>query len=72
MHVLWGILMAVVGLFMLICGTLRSEVTVYRLMVSRSRIFLGRGDAVHRFYQLSGLIITILGSLFAMGVIWQK
>lgn len=25
MHVLWGILMAAVGLFMLVCGTLKSE-----------------------------------------------
>ena len=50
MHVLWGILMAAVGLFMLVCGTLRSEFIIYRLMVDRSRILWGQGDAVHRFY----------------------
>jgi hypothetical protein len=72
MHVLWGILMAAVGLFMLVCGTLKSEFTIYRLMVARSRILWGQGDAVHRFYQVSGLIIIVLGALFALGLIWQN
>ena len=71
-HVLWGILMAAVGLFMLVCGTLKSEFIIYRLMVARSRILWGQGDAVHRFYQVSGLIIIVLGALFALGLIWQN
>ncbi len=70
MYVLWGILMAAVGLFMLVCGTLRSEFIIYRLMVDRSRILWGQGDAVHRFYQVSGLIVIILGALWALGLIW--
>ena len=72
MHVLWGILMAAVGLFLLVCGTLKSEFYIYRLMVARSRILWGQGDAVHRFYQVSGLIIIILGVLWALGVIWAN
>ncbi len=72
MHVLWGILMAAVGLFMLVCGTLKSEFIIYRLMVARSRILWGQGDAVHRFYQVSGLIIIVLGALWALGLIWQN
>jgi len=72
MQVLWGILMAAVGLFMLVCGTRKSEFIVYRLMVSRSRILWGEGDAVHRFYQVSGLLIVILGALWALGIIWQN
>ena len=72
MHILWGILMAAVGLFMLVCGTLKSEFMIYRLMVNRSRILWGQGDAVHRFYQVGGLIVIILGALWALGVIWQK
>ena len=71
MHVLWGLLMAAVGLFMLVCGTLKSEFIIYRLMVSRSRVLWRQGDAVHRFYQVSGLIIIVLGALFALGLIWQ-
>ena len=70
MHALWGILMAAVGLFMLVCGTLKSEFIICRLMVYRSRILWGQGDAVHRFYQVSGLVVIILGALWALGVIW--
>jgi len=70
MHVLWGILRAGVGLFMLVCGTFKSEFIIYRLMVHRSRILWGQSDAVHRFYQVVGLIIVILGALWASGVIW--
>ena len=69
MHIFWGLLMAAAGLFMLVCGTAKSEFIIYRLMVHRSRIFWGQGDAVHRFYQASGLIIIVLGALWALGVI---
>jgi hypothetical protein len=62
--------MAAIGLFMLVCGTLKSEFIIYRLMVHRSRILWGQGDAVHRFYQVSGLIIVALGALWALGLIW--
>jgi hypothetical protein len=64
--------MAAVGVFMLVCGTVKSEFIVYRLMVARSRILWGKGDAVHRFYQVSGLIVIILGALWASGVMWQN
>ena len=71
MHVLWGLLMAAVGLFMLVCGTLKSEFIIYRLLVARSRILWGQGDAVHRMYQVAGLIILVLGVLWALGIIWS-
>ena len=61
--------MAVAGLFMFVCGTTKTEFIVYRLMVARSRLLWG--DAVHHFYQVCGLIIVILGVLWALGVIWQ-
>ena len=54
MHIFWGLLMAAAGLFMLVCGTMKSEFIIYRLMVARSRILWGKGDAVHRFYQSVG------------------
>ncbi len=72
MHGPWGILMSAVGLFMLVCGTLQSEFIVYRLMVHRSRMIWGPGDAVHRFYQFSGLFIIILGVLWTLGLIWPN
>jgi hypothetical protein len=63
--------MAAAGLFMLVCGTMKSEFIIYRLMVARSRILWGEGDAVHRFYQVSGPIIIILGVLWALGIFWS-
>jgi hypothetical protein len=72
MHLVWGLLMAAAGVFMFVCGTVKSDFIVYRLMVSRSRIFWGQGDTVHRFYQVVGLIVSILGVLWALGVIWPE
>jgi hypothetical protein len=72
MHILWGILMAAAGLFMLVCGTTKSEFIAYRLMVHRSRVPWGQGDAVHRFYQVIGLIVLIIGVLWALGIIWSR
>ncbi|MEC7354037.1 MAG: hypothetical protein VXY07_07535 [Planctomycetota bacterium] len=71
MNWLWGILMVAAGLFMLVSGTIKSEFIVYRLMVARSRGLWGQGNAVHRFYQVSGLMIVILGVLWATGFIWK-
>ncbi|MCO8121424.1 hypothetical protein NHH03_06720 [Stieleria sp. TO1_6] len=67
MHVLWGLLMASAGLFMLVCGTLKSNFSIYRLMVARSRLLWGEGHAVHHFYQASGLILILIGALWALG-----
>ena len=71
MNWLWGILMVAAGLFMLVSGTIKSEFIVYRLMVARSRGLWGQGNAVNRFYQVSGLMIVILGVLWATGFIWK-
>jgi len=71
MHTLWGIRMIAAGLFMLVGGTLKSEFIIYRLLVARSRLLWGEGDTVHRFYQASGLIVILLGVLWAMGIIWS-
>ena len=63
--------MVAAGLFMLACGTMKSEFIIYRLMVARSRNLWGDGDAVDRFYQVSLLILILLGVLWAAGAIWS-
>ena len=68
MNIFWGVLTAIIGLSMLVCGTMKSDIFVYRLLVARSRILWG--DAVHRFFQVSGVIVAVLGILWASGVIW--
>ena len=54
MHILWGCLIAAVGLFMVICGSTKSEFVIYRLMVARFKILWG--EKVRRFYRTVGTI----------------
>jgi len=61
MHPLWGILMIAIGLFMLICGLIKSDFIVYRLMAARSKLLWGKN--VHRFYQIVGAIVIVIGIL---------
>ena len=65
MHLLWGILIAVAGLFLLVCGSLKSNFIIYRLLVYRSKILWG--EHVHRFHQIAGIIVIIFGILFDLG-----
>lgn len=67
MHILWGCLIAAVGLFMFVSGTTKSDFIVYRLLVARSKILWG--ERVHSFYQAVGVIVVIFGVLFAAGLI---
>ena len=71
MNLLWGLSMIVIGLFFLICSTVKSEFIVYRLMVARSKLLWREENRVHRFYQFTGLIIMTLGALWALGIIWS-
>lgn len=67
MHVLWGLLMIAAGLFMVVCAGLKSQFVIYRLMVARSRMLWG--ENVHRFYQITGVIVIVFGLLVALGCI---
>ena len=64
MHVLWGILIVIAGLFLLICGSLKSEFLIYRLIVFRSKILWGEHG--HRFHQIAGAIVIVVGVLVAL------
>jgi len=67
MHLLWGILIVLAGLFLLICGRLKSHFFIYRLIVARSKILWG--DNTHRFHQIVGVIVIVFGVLVAVGYI---
>ncbi len=67
MHIFWGSLMMAVGLFMLVCASLKSEFIIYRLLVARSKILWG--ENVHRFLQVTGTMVIVFGALMAFGVI---
>ena len=67
MNVLWGCLIAALGLFLFVSGTMKSQFAVYRLLVARSRILWG--ERVHGFYQVAGVLVIAFGILFAVGVI---
>ena len=66
MHVLWGILIICVGLFLLVCGSLKSNFIIYRLFVYRSKILWG--DNVHCFHQVAGATVFVFGVLVAAGI----
>lgn len=70
MHILWGCIMAVIGVLMFICGTRKNEFVIYRLLVARSKILWG--EKVHRFYQFAGILVAIFGVLLALGYIPMK
>jgi len=55
------------GLFLLVCGSLKSNFIIYRLLVARSKILWG--DNVYRFHQITGSIVIVFGALVALGYI---
>jgi len=67
MHILWGVLIVLAGLFLLICGSLKSNFIIYRLLVARSEILWGQH--VYRFHQITGVIVIIFGVLVALNII---
>ena len=67
MNLLWGGLLILAGLFLLVCGSLQSKFFIYRLMVARSKILWG--EKVHRFHQVSGVLVITFGVLVALGLI---
>ena len=67
MHIVWGSMIVTAGLFMLVCGSLKSQFIIYRLLVARSRMLWG--ENVHRFHQVTGVIVIVFGAFVALGYI---
>ncbi len=68
MNIIWGILMALIGLFFLISAYRESDFIVYRLLAARAQLLWG--DRVHLFFKVVGLILILFGLLWAFGLIW--
>ena len=68
MNVLWGTVMMAIGASFVFWGSTGSDFVVYRYLAARSRILWG--ERVHRFYQVVGAALVVLGLLWAVGVIW--
>ncbi len=65
MHILWGALMIAAGLFLLVCGRVKSNFIIYRLLVYRSKMLWG--EKVYLFHQFAGAAVMIFGLLVALG-----
>lgn len=66
MNFVWGILMVLVGLFMIVNAYTKSDFFIYKLIVARSKLLWG--DNVHSFLLVVGVILVGLSSLFFLGV----
>ncbi|MEO0492809.1 MAG: hypothetical protein AAF081_05275 [Actinomycetota bacterium] len=64
MGVLWGLIMAAIGVLFVVWGRTESTFVVYRLLAARSRILWG--DRVHGFYQVVGVILVAIGVVWAI------
>ncbi|MGA0803457.1 MAG: hypothetical protein ACO3QU_01065 [Ilumatobacteraceae bacterium] len=64
----WGLLIAMVGVLFVWWGRSKSEFVVYRLLVARSRVLWGSGDRVHGFYQCAGAALVVFGAVLAIAV----
>ena len=66
MDIIFGSLMILIGMFMLICATCKSETFIYRMLVARSKMIWG--NRVHRFHQISGILIIVWAILYMLGI----
>jgi hypothetical protein len=55
--------MAAIGALFVAWGRSQSEFVAYRLLAARSRVLWG--DRVHGFYQVVGVILVVVGVLWA-------
>ncbi|MEM8707729.1 MAG: hypothetical protein AAGE98_14795 [Actinomycetota bacterium] len=64
MSMLWGLIMAAIGGLFVLWGRTQSSFVVYRLLAARSRVLWG--ERVHGFYQVVGVILVVIGVIWAI------
>lgn len=63
MGIVWGLIVAAVGVAFIVWGRTQSDFVVYRMLAARSRLLWG--DRVHAFYQGAGTLMVIAGIAIA-------
>lgn len=63
-----GLLMALIGAYMLISGVLKANHAPYKWLHARAALLWK--DNAHMFLAVSGGIILVLGALGGFGTIW--
>ena len=66
---IWGVITALVGMFLLVSGLTKSNFIIYRILMAKSKLFWKEEDKIHRFYQVAGILVVVFGILVALGVI---
>lgn len=66
---IWGAIVAAIGVVFVVWGSTKSMFVIYRLLVARSRILWGGGGRVHRFYQVAGMLMIIVGAPNRVGCV---
>lgn len=68
MNILWGIIMCAIGLYLLLSAIFKHEKFIYKFLAAKSSLLWGK--KVHIFYIFVGIILIIIGILWATGIIW--
>lgn len=69
MHLVWGSLMALVGLAIFAGATTRTRFVVYRLLEARAQVLFKQ--RARTWLQSVGAVLAVLGVMWAAGVIWE-
>lgn len=67
MELIWGIIMILIGLFILVSSLIKSEFVIYKLLAGCAKILWGKN--AHRFLSVSGILIIFFGILMLTEVI---
>jgi len=68
MKILLGILMAIVGIMLFICSKTKNQNKIFQALIAKSRIIWK--DNAYFFVGGIGIIIAVLGVLYAIEFIW--
>lgn len=68
MKILFGILIAILGIMLFICSKTKNQNRIFQALIEKSRIIWK--DNAYFFVGGIGIIIAVLGILYAIQFIW--